>query len=107
MRSRLVSTVTAITSGHGVPGVWAASAAPWAAPRSVDVEHEDAQPHRLARGPLHGIGDIVELENEEDLAPALAHGLDGGRTEGGEELGADLEARHLAGEGVDESPRAI
>src|SRR6185436_9005721 len=75
--------------------------------RGMDIEHEDAEPHRLPRRPLHGIGNVVELEIEEDLATALAHGLHGGRAEGGEELGADLEAGDLAGEGVDEGHRAI
>ena len=77
------------------------------ASRGMDIEHEDAEPHRFPRRPLHGIGNVVELEIEEDLTATLAHRFHGGRAEGGEELGADLEAGDLAGEGIDESHRAI
>ena len=77
------------------------------AARGVHVEHEDAEPHRFAGGSLHGIRDVVELEVEEDLAPALSHRLDRGGADGGEELRADLEATRRAVEGVHERGRAV
>src|SRR5262249_54452389 len=77
------------------------------AARSMHVEHESAEPHRLAGGALHGVRDVVELEIEEDLASALAHGLHGGRPGRGEELRADLEAARRAVEGVHERDGAV
>ena len=78
-----------------------------AAARGMDVEHEDAQPDGLTRRTLHGVRDVVELEVEKDFAAPLPDRLDRPGSLGREELRADLEARHLAGERIHEAGRAV
>jgi len=60
----------------------------------------------LARS-LHGVRDVVELEVEDELRHRACGPLDRPRSLGREELRADLEARHLAGERIHEAGRAV
>lgn len=59
----------------------------------VEGEHVDAQPGGRANGAGNGVGDIVELEVEEDAMAATQDGLEDRRARGDKELEANLEPR--------------
>ena len=96
--TRLVSTVTAISSGarpcssrrpsaHRV----ARGLEHRAAAAGVHVQHPDAEPRRRGAGLGDGVRNVVELEIEKDAKAALDHPAHGLRTGDDEHLLADLE----------------
>ena len=101
----LVSTVTAITFARSPPA--AAASTPLArrghhgaGTQAVDGEQVGAGARRGLGGAAHLVRDIVELEVQKHLEPALAELVDDGRPLGIEERHAHLQPCRMAGERI-------
>ena len=110
----LVSTVTAITSG----GVHVALGGRLVrrvarglhhrrAAARVHVDHPHAEPGRRRDGRRHGVGDVVELEVEEDAVAALGERPHHRRAFRREQPAADLESADRSAQRVGESQRLV
>ena len=110
----LVSTVTAITSGAGVPRRAAVSlrrivrgAHHCGAAARVNVDHPDAQRCRRRDRRGDGVGNVVVLEIEEHAVAALGERADRARSFGGEQPAADLEAADAPAKRIGQFERAV
>ena len=95
--ARLVSTVTRDEQRRRPPAPRRVDRRPRAPPHhrapppGVDVEHPDAEPRRRGAGLRDGIGNVVELEVEEDAEAALDIQRTGSGPGDDEQLLADLQ----------------
>ena len=67
----------------------------------------DTQPRHLAHRTGHGVGDVVQLEVEEDRQTQRRHRLDPARALGGEELEPELDPADMRRERPRERQRAL
>ena len=77
------------------------------ASRRVHVHHPHAEPCGGGDGAGDGVGNVVELQIEEDAIPASDEALDDGRPVAGEQTAADLEAADGAAKPVGERVRGL
>ena len=70
-------------------------------------QHGDAEPGHLAHRTGHRVGDVVQLQVEEDRQPERGHRLDPARALGGEELEPELDAADMRRQRPGERQRAL
>ena len=73
----------------------------------MEVHHIHVQRGQDGHGLFDGVGDVVQLEIEEDLVASGLDLADDGRALGVEQLHADLHERLFAGETVEKRERFL